>query len=189
MSTRVSKIKARRSAIAIRKSRPNEMVYRTGEVEHRNCLCVHEKIHSDGVLQLRYRALNEPARRAMVDWSSGVLFHEMVAESGERFAYPQVLSEEKSISPAWRATEKALFQEPLYLWVYIAEKKRRGRYQVGTHYAMEARPVHNPLFREQLNEALKPDLIETLDHPVVRRLQTIFGDLEENVPEEWVCVE
>lgn len=180
--------KARGKAITVRVPRPDECFYRTANAEQRVCVLLQETAGTTDILRWRYLPLAEPVLHAMFHMPTSVLFHELISQHGDCIAYPQILGLHSMIPDTWRAVEEELFTHPVYCWGCFTHGEEHNDYEYECQFARVASPYINPAFGEQLDEALLPDLISTLDHPIAQRLQFLSGDYEGEAPLEWAYI-
>ena len=83
--------------------------------------------------------------------------------------------------------EKEIFEEqPLQLWMSIEYGENGGGYSLALDDLNDERPQHDPDFGQKLDATLRPDVIDNVDDPMVRRLRALFGNLEDDdAPLEW----
>jgi hypothetical protein len=172
--------------LEIRKPRPGEPFYRTGNVGARYCIKTQECVGPSGILWHEYLWVKEPALDPLVPWVQLVLLHEIFINAGKQIAYPQVLGEDPLNPDAWQECEQELFREPLQHWVSIGYGEEPGKYDLhGEHLKAKDVPP-NPHFDQQLDAALSPYAIDNIDHPLVRRLRAIYGNPEDDhAPMGW----
>jgi hypothetical protein len=173
--------------IAIRKPRPGELFFRPGNAVFMYCLKTKAITGSGDVVEIRYRPVPETALHAILADVVPVLFHETYTENGEQYAFPQVLHKDRLVPAAWRKCEREVFRHrPLHMWMAIEYDSTSGEYVLGIDDCNEAWLLPDPDFARKLDTALAPNLIDEVNHPVVRRLSAQFGCSQENdALQEW----
>lgn len=152
----------------IRKSKPGELFYRTGQVQARYCIKVQEVTHCGPVVATRYYAIADPLLNALA-WAPDItVFHDVVSESGERFAYPVLASHDNLAPEGWQQCEKEALAEPLSTGLFIEHGEEHGSYEYGHWVTDDFMPENYSDFPELLDAALRRDLVDSLDHPVAR---------------------
>jgi hypothetical protein len=175
--------------LEIRKPRPDESFYLTGNTGVRYCVGVQERVGPSEPVSYRYLPVIEPALSAIVADIHLVLFHEADTKSGKCFAFPQVGGKDRLLPKAWRRCEKEVFKEPLQHWVHIGYGEDLGGYQLHLEFRQAKGHIHNPDFDRQLDAALAPHIIDDVDHPLVRRLRANSGHIDDyDAPLEWLKV-
>ncbi len=99
-----------------------------------------------------------------------VAFHPCITATGTTFIYPQKLDPPRSRVNSWNASlADALSHQPGH-WRRIWSDSDAQRYQHDLVSArMEDTPAY-PGFRDDLEQVLSPNIINSLDHPVIQRL-------------------
>jgi hypothetical protein len=173
--------------IAIRKPRPGEPFFRPGNAVLKYCLKTKEITGSGYVIDIRYILVTETTLHAIMPHVVPVLFHETYTEYGEQYAFPQVLQKDRLVPAAWRKCEREAFRHhPLHMWMAIDYGSSLGEYMLGIHDCNEAWLLPDPDFARRLDTALAPNLIDDIDHPVVRSLRSQLGYIQDDdAPQEW----
>ena len=114
--------------------------------------------------------------------SRPIAFHPCVTASGATFIYPQKLDPPRSRVNSWNASLAEALALPPGQWRRIWSDSDTQCYQHDlVSPPMDEIPEY-PGFREDLEKALSPNIITTLDHSVVQRLLAKQGpeaDVEE----------
>lgn len=178
--------------LVIRKFNPGEFVRRMGIGKLLSSIKVQEFAHPGFSVRCGYHPLEGPALDAVPDWIIPVLYHVMYShQAGELFVCPQVLTQDAFNPDAWHKCEQALFLEPIQRWVAIDydDSEEPGEYTLQTEYREAEVHIHDQNLGQQLDAALAPYVINDVEHPTIRRLRQLIGDLAEyDAPHIWTEV-
>jgi len=99
-----------------------------------------------------------------------VAFHPCVNASGNTFIYPQKLDPPHAWPNTWNASLAQALSLPTGQWRTVWSDKEAECYQHElVEPPMESTPEY-PNFREDLEQALTPNIIATIDHPVLQQI-------------------
>jgi hypothetical protein len=108
-------------------------------------------------------------------------FHPCVSASGQAFIYPQKLDPAHSWANSWNASLATALTLPPGQWRTVWSDKGAECYQHDLVTApVEGIPEY-PHFQADLENALSPNIIDSLEHPVIQQLlgnQSAVNDLE-----------
>jgi hypothetical protein len=168
--------------LEIRKPRPGEFSYCTGIGKLLPSIKVQELAHPGFSVGCRYHPLEGPVLNAVPDWIILVLYHVRHSQAGELFVCPQVLTKDPFNPDAWHEAEQALFLEPIQRWVAIDYDDSEGtsEYTLQTEYRNAEILIKDQDFGQQLEATLAPYVIKDVDHPTIRRLRQLIGDLADH---------
>lgn len=166
--------------IVVGKPGPGVSFYFTGNVMAGYCILVQERVGSSGLLGLHYLPVEGPALSALVPWIKLVVYREVRTETGEYYAFPQVLGEDQLNPDDWQACECRVFDEPIRHWIYIDYIDGGYEHSIGTQVQDDL--LDGSYFNQQLDAALAPFVIDSVDNPVVKRLRMLFGYEDYDAP-------
>ncbi len=99
-----------------------------------------------------------------------VAFHPCVSASGEGFIYPQKLDPPHAWANSWNASLAQALSLPPGQWRTVWSDKEAECYQHDLVAPQMENTPEYPKFQEDLEQALTPNIIDSLDHPVLQRL-------------------
>jgi len=164
-------------SLAIRKSHLGEAFYLTGHGILRHCVHIQEFAGQSDLIAERYMTIVTPSFNATMAWAQPILFREAVSETGECFAYPQLLGDPGQNQDARAVCERLVFTEPLGHWIAIDQCEDCGEFYHSINILEEDYLVFFHDFAELLDATLLPHLIDNDDHPTYQRLQAILDEL------------
>lgn len=112
-----------------------------------------------------------------------IAFHPCATASGETFIYPQKLDPPNTWANSWNASLAQALAHPAGQWRTVWSDKTAECYKHElVEPPMEGIPEY-PNFREDLEQALTPNIITSLDHPV---FQQLIGQQEGHIHDEEI---
>lgn len=176
----------KRLSLEARKPHLGEDFYRTGNMVARLIVHTQEIVGVSDVVGNRFMPVTQSALGPILTWAKHALFFETVSETGEHFADPQILGEDPSTPAAWKKCESEMLDMPLMHWMSIEPCEDCGGYQLGIGSLVDNDQLGRQDFEVQLDAALAPNLIDSADHPMARRLRAIFShDEEDEALSDW----
>ena len=155
----------------IRRSGRNEVFSTTGSQKELPCALWRIRDGIGNLVSEVYcpvaRALHQqlPVKMRMVR------FHACISESGETFIYPQKLDPPGMPANSWNESlDKALSSHPRE-WITLWSDSEVQSYQYEPVRSDSQARIEYPDFEKDLSEALEPNFINDVNHPIVRELQ------------------
>jgi hypothetical protein len=111
-----------------------------------------------------------------------VAFHPCATASGETFIYPQKIDPPQAWANSWNASLAQALSLPPGQWRTVWSDKEAECYQHDLVAPQMENTPEYPKFQEDLEQALTPNIIDSLDHSVLQRLlgqQGTDSDIEE----------
>ena len=128
----------------------------------------------------RYYPVTGGLQQQLVSDIRSVAFHPCVSASGQAFIFPQKLDPPQSWVNSWNASLATALTLPPGQWRVVWSDKGAECYQHDLMTApVEGIPEYSD-FQKDLENALSPNIIDCLDHPVIQRLLANQGpDLDD----------
>lgn len=163
--------------LTIRKSHLGEAFYLSGNGILRHCVLIQEFLGETALIVERYMTVIHPSFSAAAICAQPVLFREAISESGERFAYPQILYGEHPIEDAKTQVEQQAFEELLGHWITIDECEDCGNFCHSDRILYKDDLLDDQSFAQQLDSALLPHVIVDGSHPINKHLQDFLAEV------------
>jgi hypothetical protein len=112
-----------------------------------------------------------------------ITFHAGMNQYDQPFIYPQKVPNIDGYTDSWIASGGQLVKKAQQSWIRCKANFERKEYDV-TCLNLQKRPVKWFDFNTALNEALKSNIIDSMNHPVLKRLGIVKDDQAEEHFEE-----
>lgn len=169
--------------LEVRHPHPGKMFFFTGNAVCLQCLVIRQQIDAGYNIGPQYRPVADSVSNELACWIQSVLFQQAVTESGTVFAYPQVLYNGLN-NEDWKACGSEYFQSPAWHWLEVVTSADGIGISGDSMGIVENEIFPHREFTRRLNRALAPAVIDTIEHPLIIRLKSLFGNVEEEVEDE-----
>ncbi len=108
-----------------------------------------------------------------------IAFHPCVAANGCRFIYPQKLDAPTVQPNSWNESAARLLSTPIGQWLKAWSDSEAQCYQFELVDPQMSDVPDYPDFAKDLDKALSPNIISSLDHPLIQRLLDIHSTVND----------
>jgi hypothetical protein len=112
-----------------------------------------------------------------------ITFHAGMTQYDQAFIYPEKIPNIDGYSDSWIASGGQLVKKAEKSWVRGKANFNKKEYEA-TSLNLQKRPITWFDFNTALNEALKSNIIDSMDHPVLKRLGIVKDDQAKEYYEE-----
>ncbi|SFF95962.1 hypothetical protein [Neptunomonas qingdaonensis] len=130
-----------------------------------------DKVQSGGrFAKEEYYLLVEEVQECLVDQIRPMTFHQAVSTTGAYRLYPQKLPLLNGDTNSWFESMEPIVEAALDDWITVKSNMQTSEYEYSVSRTKRPLPNDWPDFDEQLETAFKGKVIDSLDHPVLKRL-------------------
>jgi hypothetical protein len=164
----------------IRRSRRDEAFTTAGESKQIACLVDKRRDTWGNLSGEDYYPVIGNLQSQMGAIIRSIAFNPCVTASGATFIYPQKLDQPQALVNSWNASLAEALSLDHGLWRTIRSDKAAQCYQYEVVPASNETKREYPEFLDDLEQALTPNIITSLDHPVAQRIlaeqQSVLGE-------------
>lgn len=154
----------------IRRARRDEAFTTVGEPRLFSCLIDRKRDNWGNISGEDYYPVISDLQNQVGSSIRSVAFHPCVSSSGETFIYPQKLDPPNMWANPWNASLAEVFSIKQGLWRIVRSDKAAQCY----HHEVVILPIGKkpeyPAFQDDLEQALTPNIITSINHPVVQKI-------------------
>lgn len=171
-------------AIGIGKQ-PSSVAFRLDPKQQKTFVYIVEKIESDAGEFVRedYYVVVKSLHGELEKHTKLITFHAGMTQYDQAFIYPEKIPNIDGFTESWTASGGQLVKKSEKDWVRAKANFNKKEYEV-TCLNLQKRPVKWFDFNAALNEALKFNIIDSMDHPVLKRLGIVKDDQDKEYYEE-----
>jgi hypothetical protein len=153
----------------IRRSRRDEPFTTVGDPKHIACLVDKNRDDWGNQTGEDYYPVIGDLQSQVGSSIRSIAFHPCVTATGETFIYPQKIDPPDIWANSWNASLAKALSLPDRQWRTVASDKAAQCYQYEQVNSPMSDTPRYLTFEDDLNQALTPNIVSKLDHPVVQK--------------------